>query len=554
MNKLIGETGHRPMAMRRNGKQLGNTGTHPVILAEGWQVARPALASIAALMTAHGASLLETDSAYISRERDFYLELLELSLHKDPHPLLKTALELVVGLVDATQGYLEFFDRDTGHQNLWYSFGFPDDDVSSVRNLVSHGIIAEAVATERMVVTSSALLDPRFRDRASVRQSGIHAVICVPIGSDPPRGVLYLQNAVAGRDVMAERCLYVERFAKYLAPIADHVVQVQGRVVDKELAHLQQKLHADDVLGTGPAMRRLLQEVQAVAALDVSVLLSGETGTGKSQLARLIHQNSGRAGGPFLEVNCATLQDQLFENELFGAVSGAHSTATKRTEGKVAAAEGGTLFFDEVAELSLTAQAKLLQLLQSKEYFPLGASRPMKANARVLAASNIDLGQAVAAKRFRQDLFYRLQVVSIRLPSLSERTEDVPLLARHFCESACNRHGLPNLSLSTTALRSLEATVWPGNVRELANCVEAAAIRAAGEGANQISVAHLFRRSVTPSGPTTLTFQEETRRFQSEVLQRALAACDWNISATARQLDLTRAHVYNLIKSFGLER
>lgn len=521
---------------------------------EIWQVVAPALASMAIPMTGKAAPVLDENPAYLARERDLYLGLLELSLHQDPAPLLKNALELVVGLVDATQGYLEFFDPDTGHQGLWYSFGFPEEEVASVRELVSHGIIAEAVATERVVVTSSALLDPRFRDRASVRQSSIHAVICAPIGADPPRGVLYLQNAVAGREVLAQRALYVERFAKYLAPIADQVVHLHGRLAHGAVSELRRKLHADDMLGNGPAMLRMLQEVQAVAALDVSVLLSGETGTGKSQLARLIHLSSGRSGGPFLEINCATLNDQLFENELFGALAGAHSTASKRVEGKVSAAAGGTLFFDEVSELSPAAQAKLLQLLQSKEYFPLGAARPVKADVRILAASNVDLADAVAGKRFRQDLFYRLQVVSIRLPALSERPEDIPVLARHFCESSCARHGLPHLSLSSTALRTLENAVWPGNVRELANTIEAAAIRAASQGSNQIALAHLFRPSAKSPDADTLTFQEETRRFQGELLRRTLAACDWNVSAAARQLDLTRAHVYNLIKSHGLER
>jgi Nif-specific regulatory protein len=500
------------------------------------------------------ASVFEPSDANLRHERDLYLGLLELSFHADPEPLLKNALELVVGLVEATQGYLELFDRDGRSEGPSYSIGFPEDRVGSVRDLVSHGIIAEAVATERMVVTSSALLDPRFRDRASVQQSNIHAVVCAPIGSDPPRGVLYLHNAAVERDVMAERSLQIERFTRYLAPIADHVVHRYRRRANSEIPDLRRKLQADDMLGNGPAMLRLLQEVQAVAALDVSVLLSGETGTGKSQLARLIHRNSRRANGPFLEVNCATLQEQLFENELFGAVAGAHSTALKRVEGKVAAASGGTLFFDEVTELSLSTQAKLLQLLQSKEYFPLGASRSSHADLRVLAASNVDLAEAVALKRFRQDLFYRLHVVSIRLPSLSERPEDVALLARHFCESACDRHGLRRLSLSSGAVRSLETAVWPGNVRELANAVEGAAIRAAAEGAAQIAVSHLFRQLQTSPETLAVTFQEETRRFQTELLRRTLAACDWNVSAAARQLDLTRAHVYNLIKSFGLER
>jgi Nif-specific regulatory protein len=246
----------------------------------------------------------------------------------------------------------------------------------------------------------------------------------------------------------------------------------------------------------------------------------------------------------------------LVESELFGALPGAHSTATRRIDGKVGAAEHGTLFLDEIGDLSLAAQAKLLQLLQSKEYSPLGGARPVRADVRLIVATNTDLQAAVSERRFREDLFFRLQVLPIRMPSLAERREDIPELATFFCSSTCQQHGLPKLELSRNALRTLEAAAWPGNVRQLAHVVEAGAIRAAGGGATQVEQAHLFPEALVAPAQSDqgLTFQEATRRFQERLLRETIEDTRWNIVETARRLDLARSHVYNLIRAFGLER
>jgi Nif-specific regulatory protein len=255
-------------------------------------------------------------------------------------------------------------------------------------------------------------------------------------------------------------------------------------------------------------------------------------------------------------LNCAALPENLVESELFGALPGAHSTATRRIEGKVAAAERGTLLLDEIGELALQAQGKLLQLLQSKEYYPLAANKAVHADVRLIAASNTDLQRAVAERRFREDLFYRLQVLPVRVPTLAERCEDIPELAAYFCRSACERHGLPLLELSRNAERALQSAEWPGNVRQLAHAVEAAAIRAAGEGVTRIERAHLFPEAAAQPADASapLTFQEATRRFQERLLRESLQATEWNVVETARRLDLARSHIYNLIRAFGLER
>jgi transcriptional regulator with GAF, ATPase, and Fis domain len=497
--------------------------------------------------------------ARLQRERDLYLRLLHLGQQKELTPLLREALKLVVDITGAQQGYLELHDdKDSGSVPRWWiAHGFSSEEIQKVRAALSRGIITEALASGKTIVTPSALLDPRFSALESVRIAKIEAVLCAPIGEDPPRGVLYLQGRAAPGLFSDEERSLAEVFAPHLAPFVDRLLAQQG-VADAEdpTRALRQNLRLDAVIGRSPALANMLKQAALLAPLDVSILLTGDSGTGKSQLARIIHDNGPRAGHPFIQINCAALPETLVESELFGALPGAHSTATRRIEGKVAAAEHGTLFLDEVGELPLNVQAKLLHLLQSKEYFPLGAPKALRAEVRVIAATNIDLRLAVAEHRFREDLFFRLQVVPLRVPSLAERREDIPELAAAFGAQACERHGLPRLELSRNVVRALESAEWPGNVRQLEHVLEAAAIRCAGEGSTQIQRTHVFpeegTRRAEPAAP--LTFQEATRQFQERLLRDTLDDTSWNVVETARRLDLARSHVYNLIRAFGIER
>jgi Nif-specific regulatory protein len=505
-------------------------------------------------------TVVHASVALVEKERDLYRGLIDLNSRSEPDSeelFLKSALELVVRIAGAAHGYIEMFDPEGGEPSWAHSVGIAPDEVLAVRNLVSRGIIAEAVASTRTVVTPSALLDPRFRDRASVKSAGIDAVLCAPIGVDSPQGVLYLGSGSGSSGVFStEDVELVGAFCRHVAPILRQLLLRKRHAQPDAAADLRQKLRADGYVGRSAALMRVFHEVRAVASLDIGVLLTGETGTGKTQLARLIHHNSSRSSGPFVEVSCGALQDSLFENELFGSVQGGHSAAARAVQGKAGAARDGTLFLDEVENLSLAAQSKLLQFLQSKEYFPVGSTHPVRVDVRIIAATNKDLESLVAERLFREDLYYRLHVLTIRLPSLSERTEDIALLARHFCERAREKHKLCAVELSPAALNALETSVWPGNVRQLANKVEAATIRAAAAGLLHVDVSGLFpdRTSSGRTTPIGFTFQEETRRFQAQLVLRVLQSEDWNISAAARRLDITRSHLYTLIKSFGLQR
>jgi Nif-specific regulatory protein len=501
----------------------------------------------------------------VAQERDLYLGLLDLNAETDREAFLARALSLIVGAVGAKQGYLELFSSDGNDASWYHATGFSGDEVERIRTLVSRGVIAHAVATGTVVRTQAAFLDPRFRDRESVQRSKVDAVLCAPIGRDPPVGVLYLQGQQEPHAFTDEEALRVENFARRLAPIAGIRFQEQAAPQSDPTAPYRRRMKVHGLIGRSTALAELFQEIEPVARLNVGVLLTGENGTGKTVVALAIHNNSPRANGPFVAVNCAAIPENLLESELFGARKGSFSSAMRDIEGKVSAANGGTLLLDEIGDMPIMAQAKLLTFLQTKEYSPLGEAQSRKADVRIIAATNVDLAEAVREKRFREDLLFRLNVVSIRVPSLADRREDLPQLAVFFCDKALKTHNLPRVELSPDALRSIAAAEWRGNVRQLENAVESATIRASGQGLTQIQSSHLFREgtdgssggeSVAQPDATSEhgTFQVETRQFQRQLLERALKAADWNVATAARRLDITRGHVYALIKVLGLVR
>jgi two-component system response regulator AtoC len=256
------------------------------------------------------------------------------------------------------------------------------------------------------------------------------------------------------------------------------------------------------LLGDSPRLREVLAAIEAVAPTDATVLLMGETGTGKEVVARLLHAMSTRSGGPFVAVNCGAIPEGLVESELFGHAKGAFTGATDRRIGRFAQAEGGTLFLDEIAELPQPLQVKLLRALQEREITPVGDTRTQLIDVRIVAATHRDLEAMVADGRFRQDLFYRLNVVPIETPALRDRAEDVPILTDHFLDALGRRHG-KQVTLSADAYQLLGAHTWPGNVRELENLLEQTVIMARGPHVSAADLPRKLREAVAQPRPPT---------------------------------------------------
>ncbi|HEY1550647.1 MAG TPA: sigma-54 dependent transcriptional regulator [Kofleriaceae bacterium] len=312
------------------------------------------------------------------------------------------------------------------------------------------------------------------------------------------------------------------------------------------------------IIGQSSALRRLLDTATRVAAKDVTVLVHGETGTGKELVASLLHANSARAKHPLVVFNCAAIPAELAESQLFGHVKGAFTGATAGHDGYFVQADGGTLFIDEIGELPAALQAKLLRVLQEREVQPVGSTQVKKIDVRVVAATHRDLAAEVAAGRFREDLYYRLNVIELSVPPLRDRKSDIALLAREFARKYSERYGLDYVvQLSPELVQNLEQQAWPGNVRQLENTIARGVALATTKivGLEALQQPHepgsALDISSADSGPS---FREQVEAFERNLLTLAMRNCGGNQSETARRLQINRATLYDKLKKYGLTK
>jgi len=315
-----------------------------------------------------------------------------------------------------------------------------------------------------------------------------------------------------------------------------------------------------EIVGRSYAIRAVIEKIEKVAATPARVLITGENGTGKELVARAVHSQSPRKAEPFIEVNCAAIPGELIESELFGHMKGSFTGAVADRPGKFEQANGGTLFLDEIGDMSLGAQAKVLRVLQDGVVTRVGGSKPVSVDVRVLAATNKNLEAEIAEGRFREDLYYRLNVVPIHVPPLRERREDIPSLVAHFVEVLTKREGVAPKSIAPEAVQRLQEMDWPGNVRELRNTIERLLILSSAARITVDDVSRLVggARSGGEVGLGSLleckTFEDFKHAAERAFLLGKLREYDWNVSETARGLDMPRSNLYKKIERYGLTR
>lgn len=333
---------------------------------------------------------------------------------------------------------------------------------------------------------------------------------------------------------------------------------VRLRQVEEENTELKSRAEKEyQLVGNAPSMQELKAQVERAAPTKATVLITGESGTGKELVAREIHRRSSRANMAFVQVNCAAIPEELIESELFGHEKGSFTGAVRKQTGKFVAADGGTIFLDEIGDMSMRTQAKVLRVLQDGDVEPVGSATVVKVDVRVIAATNKDLTEEIRAGRFREDLYYRLNVIPIRTPPLRERKDDIPVLAAHFAKLYSEEHNYHVKTFTDAALRALQDAPWRGNVRELRNMIERLVIMVP---ADQIDVTNLpaefFRTpaDIISSAMRLSTLQEFKDEAEKAFIVAKLREHGWNVSRTAEAIDTPRSNLYKKIEQYNIKR
>jgi DNA-binding NtrC family response regulator len=367
-----------------------------------------------------------------------------------------------------------------------------------------------------IVITAYATVDTAVE----AMKEGAFDYISKPV--DPDKLSILIRNAVNQKRLMVEN------------------IQLKQKVEELSLQ--------DEIAGESPQIKKILEMVETVAKTDATVMIRGESGTGKELVAQAIHSKSSRRYFPIISINCGAFPEGLLESELFGHEKGAFTGAQYKRKGKLEMANGGTVFFDEIGNITMKMQMDLLRVIETKQFTPLGSNKEVNVDFRIIAATNTDLEKKVADKEFREDLYYRLNVFSIQIPPLRERAMDIPLIANYFLEKYAHSMNKDVTSISPEAMKMLTQYSWPGNIRELRNTIERALVVVGKKNRIESEDLNLLFSSKTNTPGNSLEEMEKAH------IQRILEQSDWNISRSAETLKIDRVTLYNKIKKYGLQR
>jgi Nif-specific regulatory protein len=478
---------------------------------------------------------------------------LKASLHR--------VLEILARHHGAVRGIVSVLHTD-GELRVEASDGL-DDGPRVVSYRVGEGITGRVVQTSRPIVVPRVSREPSFLHRAARRPELSHqelSFVCVPI--------LLNRRAVGALaiDLKFKPERNFDRSTKFLGVVASMIAQALKihRLIEEdkrhlvaENTHLRQELRErydfSNLVGSSGPMRQIYEQVTQVSGTNTTVLIRGESGTGKELIAHAIHYSSLRAKKPFVKVSCAALPDSLIESELFGYEKGAFTGAEARKKGRFELAEGGTLFLDEIGDINLATQVKLLRVLQEREFERVGGTETIKANVRLVAATNKDLERAINTGTFREDLYYRLNVFTIFIPPLRERKADLLLLVDHFLEKFAREHKRNIKRISTPAIDMLASYHWPGNVRELENTLERAVLMCDGEVIHGHHLPPSLQTAEASGTVSRVSLTDAVSAYEKDLIQDALKTTRGNRAKAARLLDTTERIINYKVRRYGID-
>ncbi|HEX3741138.1 MAG TPA: sigma 54-interacting transcriptional regulator [Terriglobales bacterium] len=459
-------------------------------------------------------------------------------------------LGLIFDVVPAERGAVVLFNP-AGEFNAAVGWDRLRGPAHAVR--VSRTVL-QRVRTERVgVVVSDVSEDPAFAQSQSLKDLRVHSVVCVPlIASGKVIGAIYLDSSNP-KSFFDETHLQMMTAIAGISSLAfENVRHWEGLQQENQELRAQVGL-GHNMLGSSPRMREVFEFIRRAAPTDSTVLVEGESGTGKELVARAIHRNSSRNERPFVAINCAAIAETLLESELFGHEKGAFTGAAAQKKGKIETADGGTLFLDEVTELAPGLQAKLLRVLQEREFERVGGLRPLKLDIRLIAATNRNLAEAVKSGAFRNDLYYRLNVVALAMPPLRDRREDIPLLAEYFIAKAARKCKTKVKPLSAKARACLVSYDWPGNVRELENAMERALVLGSSDSILPDDLPEAVLEAGSLPAATAANFHGTIREQKKELILQALQNANGNYIAAANALEMHPNSLLRLIRTLDLK-
>jgi len=457
-------------------------------------------------------------------------------------------LGMLFDVVPAQRAAILFFDDagEIARSAAWDRLHGPEVPVRVSRTLLKK-IIAERTGLLLDNIKRSPL-----GQASSLQSAGVKSALCVPLLlADRVSGVIYLDTRSPENPFDSDHLQLIAAVAGLISLAWENVRHLEK--LREENKYLQEEINLNhELVGDSPRMRAVYELIRRVAATDSTVLVQGESGTGKELVARAIHNSSSRVDGPFVAINCAAITETLLESELFGHEKGAFTGAVAQKKGKVELANGGTLFLDEIGEFAVALQAKLLRVLQEREFERVGGTRPMKIDIRFVAATNRGLLQAVEAGTFRRDLYHRLNVVSITLPALRERTEDIALLADYFVAKASRKCRMRPKPISPEAQACLLNYDWPGNVRELEHAMERALVLGSSDRILPEDLpAEIFESA--PGEPSSSNYQSVVKDQRKQVVQKAMQQSNGNYIEAAKLLGIHPNSLLRLIRNLKLK-